>query len=456
MRKQANKVLLVILGIGVLANLWNSQAATAAVVKVSVVNFTYVPDTVTINVGDTIIWTATADHHTVTADNGSFDSSNGTGQTLPLNGTFSHTFSTAGTFPYHCEVHGAAGGIGMSGKVIVNSGSTAGSSISGRIVSSASLTQGIGDVVIASKSSSGSVVTTTTAPNGSYRFSAVPNGSYTLTPTLNGFGFNPASATATVSATNSPVVNFTATALANINDVIIPGVARGTFPASPGTLVTITGSNFTGITAVKFNNTNATFQVVSPVEIVTAVPVGATTGPITVTNGGGIAHGPTITIVTPRTPVIIGFFPSGGAVGSSVVINGTGLTGATVRIGNTLAPVTHNTATSITARVPALAQTGPLTVTTASGQTVSSNSFMVAPIITGLSPLSGKVGSIVTIKGLNFFGVTSVRFNGVDATFIANSSTQLTAALPVGATTGPITVTTVVGTGTSTSSFTVR
>jgi plastocyanin len=51
----------------------------------------------------------------VLADDGSFTSG-------PLGtdwSTFSHTFDTAGEFGYFCEAHGAAGGTGMAGKVIV-------------------------------------------------------------------------------------------------------------------------------------------------------------------------------------------------------------------------------------------------------------------------------------------------------------------------------------------------
>ena len=38
--------------------------------------------------------------HTVTADDGSFD-----GGPLATGATFSQTFSTAGTFSYHCKIH---------------------------------------------------------------------------------------------------------------------------------------------------------------------------------------------------------------------------------------------------------------------------------------------------------------------------------------------------------------
>jgi hypothetical protein len=78
-----------------------------------------------------------------------------------------------------------------------------------------------------------------------------------------------------------------------------------------------------------------------------------------------------------------------------------------------------------------------------------------APTITSFSPMSGPVGTTVTITGTNFTGATSVKFNGVTATFIVNTATKITATVPTGATTGPISVTTAGGTATSTSNFTV-
>jgi uncharacterized protein (TIGR03437 family) len=54
-----------------------------------------------------------------------------------------------------------------------------------------------------------------------------------------------------------------------------------------GTSVTITGTNFTGATAVKFNGTAASYTVNSSTQISATVPSGATTGKISVTNSSG-------------------------------------------------------------------------------------------------------------------------------------------------------------------------
>jgi hypothetical protein len=77
------------------------------------------------------------------------------------------------------------------------------------------------------------------------------------------------------------------------------------------------------------------------------------------------------------------------------------------------------------------------------------------PAITGLSPLSGEVSSEVVITGINFTDATSVTFNGTSASFVVDSSTQITATVPVGATTGKVQVTTPKGSASSDDDFTV-
>jgi uncharacterized repeat protein (TIGR03803 family) len=61
-------------------------------------------------------------------------------------------------------------------------------------------------------------------------------------------------------------------------------------------------------------------------------------------------------------------------------------------------------------------------------------------------PVSGTVGTNVTILGNDLTGVTSVTFNGTAATYIIVSSSEITATVPTGATTGTVDVTTPRGT----------
>jgi IPT/TIG domain len=76
--------------------------------------------------------------------------------------------------------------------------------------------------------------------------------------------------------------------------------------------------------------------------------------------------------------------------------------------------------------------------------------------ITSFNPTSGVIGTSVVITGVGFTGANQVRFNGTSATFTVNSDTQITAIVPAGATTGPISVTKQGNnTATSTTNFTV-
>ncbi len=78
--------------------------------EVFIQSFAFSPSTVTITLNSTVVWTnKDAVSHTVTSDDGLFDSG-----LLSTNTVYSHQFTTAGTFNYHCTVHP-----NMLGKVIV-------------------------------------------------------------------------------------------------------------------------------------------------------------------------------------------------------------------------------------------------------------------------------------------------------------------------------------------------
>ena len=80
---------------------------------------------------------------------------------------------------------------------------------------------------------------------------------------------------------------------------VAPTITSFTPTAGPvGTTVTITGTNLTGATSVKFNGVSATITSNTATQIVTKVPTGATTGPITVTTPSGTATSATNFTVT--------------------------------------------------------------------------------------------------------------------------------------------------------------
>jgi plastocyanin len=102
-----------------------AEAQTTHVVTVS--SFTFTPSSLTIAPGDIVQWTNSGGFHNVSADDSSFRCANGCDQTggdgdaSGAAWTASFAFNTTGTFPYHCEIHGASGGVGMSGSITVTS-----------------------------------------------------------------------------------------------------------------------------------------------------------------------------------------------------------------------------------------------------------------------------------------------------------------------------------------------
>ena len=253
--------------------------------------------------------------------------------------------------------------------------------------------------------------------------------------------------------------------ISNVNFTIAPGPGATITSFTPasgpvGTVVTLTGTNFTGATAVTINGTPAAFTVGSATSLTATVAAGTTSGLISVTTPNGTVVSTTSFLVG-VPPTITSFTPTTGAIGSTVVITGTNFTGATqVSFGGINAPVfSVNSATQITVVVPVGAVTGAISVTTPLGTGTSTTSFTLpaAPVITSFTPTTGVPGTVVTINGSNFTGATRVTFNGTTAlVYTVVSPTQITATVPAGATTGLLTVVTPIGIAVSTARFTVQ
>jgi hypothetical protein len=78
------------------------------------------------------------------------------------------------------------------------------------------------------------------------------------------------------------------------------------------------------------------------------------------------------------------------------------------------------------------------------------------PKVSSVKPAKGEVGDDVLIKGVNFVAVTTVKFDGKAAAFTIESSKRIHATVPVGATSGPISVLTAAQKATSKDYFKVR
>ena len=79
-----------------------------------------------------------------------------------------------------------------------------------------------------------------------------------------------------------------------------------------------------------------------------------------------------------------------------------------------------------------------------------------APTIASIAPASGPVGASIVINGTNLSAVTGVQFNGISASvWKLVSATQVSATVPLGATTGSVRVSTATANATSPGVFTV-
>jgi plastocyanin len=87
----------------------NDQPSGASA-DVKIDNFSFGPQTLTVSVGTTVVWTNRDDiPHTVVSTDGVFKS-----KVRDTDEKFSYTFTKAGTYPYFCSVHPK-----MTGKVVV-------------------------------------------------------------------------------------------------------------------------------------------------------------------------------------------------------------------------------------------------------------------------------------------------------------------------------------------------
>ena len=147
-------------------------------------------------------------------------------------------------------------------------------------------------------------------------------------------------------------------------------------------------------------------------------------------------------------------------------ITGTGImTGATVYWEGRGQVTTVNSATDVQAMIPAsellTARGVPVLVRNLPPNGGESNTLTftiiepVPPAITDVTPGSGPSGTAVTLTGTGFTGAMAVTFNSVSAAYNTVSDTQITTTVPAGTTTGPVRVTTLAGTGTSSVDFVV-
>jgi hypothetical protein len=215
--------------------------------------------------------------------------------------------------------------------------------------------------------------------------------------------------------------------------------------------VTLTGTGFTGATAVDFGVTPASsFSVLSDTSIsATSPPVPPTsagTVDVTVTTPQGTSTTSPADLFTYVAPgpvaTVTGVSPSSGpdTGGTNVVISGTGLTGATtVDFGTISVPFTLDDGNLTATSPPAARGVVDVTVTTPNGASVANShdefTFtqpQIPPTVTNIKPHSGPGagGTKVIISGTGFIGATGVNFGDVPAAFVVSSNDRMSATAP--------------------------
>ncbi len=213
-----------------------------------------------------------------------------------------------------------------------------------------------------------------------------------------------------------------------------------------GSTITIYGAHFLTTTAVSFGGVPATsFTIVSD-SVITAVVGEGETGKISIKNTGGLSIPGVDGLKDFHIKAVIrDFWPKIGTTGEMVEITGTGF-GSTnfVAFGSEYVKSFEiNSTTSITAMVGD-GGTGKVSVVTRGVLAQKDGfTFVQCPAITGMTPLSGPVGTTVTITG-NYFSTdpaeNMVRFGPVRAVVTAATEHSLTVTVPAGATYEPVTV----------------
>jgi amicyanin len=98
----AAAVLGAVVGSGLAGGVLVARAQTATAAAVSIDNFTFTPQKLTVKVGTTVTWTNKDDiPHGIAATGNAFKRSNA----MDTDNTYSFTFTTPGTYQYFCYIH---------------------------------------------------------------------------------------------------------------------------------------------------------------------------------------------------------------------------------------------------------------------------------------------------------------------------------------------------------------
>ncbi|MEV4134442.1 IPT/TIG domain-containing protein [Dactylosporangium sp. NPDC049742] len=214
-----------------------------------------------------------------------------------------------------------------------------------------------------------------------------------------------------------------------------------------GDVLTVTGANFDGATAVRIGaNPAAKVKVLSPTTITFTVPAKLVPGiyDVTVVTPSGISAtvaADKLAIVNPPAPTIVSLSVTSGPtyLPTPVVVTGTNLGGVTgVSVGGVAALYQRVSDTQLKVTMPVhAAGQATVRVTTVGGSVegVSAPFTYVAPpapVVSAVAPATGgtRTWTTVEVSGSNFVAVDKVTSNGVAVSFVRLSETRLKVYLP--------------------------
>ncbi len=349
--------------------------------------------------------------------------------TSPVNApSDQYTYNAAPTVTSVTPNNGPAGGTNtvtvagsgfVSGSTSVVFGSNAGTSVN--VTTSSSLT-----VVVPAGSGTVSVTVSTT-------------GGGTSAPLANAYTYNAAPTVTAVSPNNGP--------------------AGGT------NSVTVSGTGFTGASAVDFGTSNpgTSISSVTATSLTVIAPSGTGTVDVTVTtpNGTSAINAPSDQYTYNAAPTVTSVTPNNGPAGgtNTVTVGGSGFVSGSTSVvfgSNAGTSVNVTTSSSLTVVVPSGSGTVSVTVSTTGGGTsaplANAYTYNAAPTVTAVTPNNGPAGgtNTVTVAGSGFVsGSTSVVFGANAGTSVnVTTSSSLTVVVPSGSGTVSVTVSTTGG-GTS-------
>ena len=288
-------------------------------------------------------------------------------------------------------------------------------------------------------------------------------------------------------ASTDPLATVTSPAISITTKNALTAVALVTSPlttCNTGTAVTLTATATGGASVqYKFMAGTTVIRDFNVSNTYTWTPATVQTYNLTVVVKDTLATDPNATVTSaiksfvvtssfvPLTSVSVSAVPASLTIGSSVNLTATATGGAAVQykfmygtimlrdfaVANsyTFTPAAVKTYSNITVIAKDTGGVDPTATVTSPPINVVVNAVVSAPTIASFSPISGGVSTSVTIIGTNLSG--AVKFNGITSTeiIVNGNSTSITATVPVGATTGKISVITSGGTATSTTDFTV-